>query len=86
MKMLLNRDYGGFCIKSDLMTFVKGDEDERFCDALIKMVEKGVDISEDGDNSIEVVNIPDNATDYYINEYDGFEEILYVVDGKIHEL
>jgi len=33
--------------------------------------------------ALEIANVPDNATDYTITEYDGAESILYVVDGKI---
>ena len=32
---------------------------------------------------LEVVEIPDDATDWEIEDYDGFESIIYVVDGKI---
>ena len=35
-------------------------------------------------SEIEEVSIPDNATDWMITEYDGLEEVIYVVDGKIH--
>lgn len=35
---------------------------------------------------LQVVEIPDNATDWMLNEHDGLESILYVVDGKIHRL
>lgn len=35
-------------------------------------------------SNIEVVEIPDNVTDWQINEYDGAESVIYVVDGKIH--
>ena len=33
-----------------------------------------------------VVEIPDESTDYYINDYDGVESVFYVVNGKIHVL
>ena len=33
---------------------------------------------------IEVVQIPDTATDWQISDYDGSESVIYVVDGKIH--
>lgn len=33
-----------------------------------------------------VVEIPDESTDYYIEDYDGVESVIYVVDGKIHVL
>ena len=30
------------------------------------------------------MTIPDNATDWDIEDYDGNETLIYVVDGKIH--
>lgn len=39
---------------------------------------------EDEDISLEVIEIPDNATDWQIHENDGWEDVIYVVDGKIH--
>lgn len=76
-KILVNTSFGGFGLKDEYKPYV-GREDEK----LIALVEQGVDI---GDNYAEIgiAEIPDNATDYYINEYDGKEEVLYVLDGKI---
>lgn len=31
-----------------------------------------------------IKEIPDDATDYSIEEYDGAESIIYVKDGKLH--
>ena len=36
-----------------------------------------------GCSLLKVVDIPDNATDWFITEYDGVETVYYVVDGKI---
>lgn len=33
---------------------------------------------------LEVVSIPDTATDWEIEECDGYEGVIYVVDGKIY--
>lgn len=50
---------------------------------LIAMIEAG-----EGVNGycaeLEVVEIPDSATDYYLEKYDGMESIIYVLDGKLH--
>ena len=47
------------------------------------MIEAGEDIS--GDYAkLKVVEIPDNFTDYEINDYDGVETLIYVIDGKIY--
>ena len=86
MKILVNTSFGGFGLKdeyyADFMARTQGFDDIREDAVLIDLVEQGVDI---GDNYAEIgiAEIPDNATDYYIEEYDGKEKILYVVDGKI---
>ena len=33
---------------------------------------------------LKVIEIPDNATDWDIEDYDGIERIVYVVDGKLN--
>ena len=35
-------------------------------------------------SKLRIVEIPDDCTDYYINEYDGAESVIYVKDGKLH--
>jgi hypothetical protein len=35
---------------------------------------------------LKVVEIPEEATDWELNEYDGLESITYVVDGKLHHI
>ena len=84
MKIVLNKDYGGFslpleyCDLLDCWCYDYGME-ERLDPVLIKMVEEGCD-----NFDLEVVEIPDTATDWAIDEYDGLESIVYVVDGKLH--
>lgn len=84
MKIVINGDWGGFSLTKKVARIL-GVETYDDSDAvrtnpvLIKMLEEGRKI-----NSLEVVEIPDNATDYMIREYDGNESIIYVVDGKLH--
>ena len=33
---------------------------------------------------LKVVEIPDENTDYYNDDYDGNERVVYVLNGKIH--
>ena len=84
MKIVLNRDYGGFGygVADEYEDFVRGfsDEEDRARPEIIAFVESHPD--ECGD--LEVVEIPDTATDWEIAEYDGWESVIYVVDGKIH--
>ena len=35
-------------------------------------------------SKLRIVEIPDDYTDYYIDEYDGAESVIYVKDGKLH--
>ena len=85
-KILVNLTFGGFGLKDeyfeDFMVRTHGLTDIREDEKLITLVEQGFDI---GDNyaDIGLAEIPDNATDYTIIEYDGKEDVLYVVDGKL---
>ena len=84
MKLVLNRDYGGFGygVADEYEDFIRdfSDEEDRARPEIIAFVESHPD--ECGD--LEVVEIPDTATDWEIAEYDGWESVIYVVDGKIH--
>lgn len=35
-------------------------------------------------SKIEKITLPDGITDLMINEYDGVETVIYVLEGKIH--
>jgi hypothetical protein len=85
-KILVNLDFGGFDLEDeyydDFEARTNGLGDIREDEKLIALVEQGIDIGDDLAD-IGIAEIPDNATDYYINEYDGKEEVLYVLDGRI---
>jgi len=86
MKMVLNKCYGGFNIPKELCEFFgcgKYDEIDRDHPVLVEFVEKHGEYQE-GLSRLRVVEIPSDATDWEVNEYDGFESVTYVVDGKIH--
>lgn len=89
MKIVIYKSFGGFhypekfCERYSLDRYdwmdYADDDEYRFHDILIDWVEKNPQDSE----GLRVVNIPDNATDWQIHEYDGLESIIYVIDGKI---
>ena len=85
-KILVNTSFGGFGLKDeyfdDFLKRTHGLDDIREDEKLIALVEQGVDIG-DSIADIGLAEIPDNATDYVVEEYDGKEMVLYVVDGKI---
>ena len=84
MKLVLNKDYGGFGhgVADKYEDWVRDIEfeSERTDPKLVEFVETHP--NECGD--LVIVEIPDESTDYYIDENDGFESVVYVVDGKLY--
>lgn len=86
MDYVINRDYGGFKVPQEVA-------DELDCSVwdfsyeirtsyeLIEWVH-----AHPNDTTLAVVNIPDEATDWELLEYDGFEQVLAVIDGRIVHL
>ena len=82
-KIVINAPYGGFHLGAG---FVKAyglespyTDIERDNKDLVAWVE-----THPNDNpNLRIVEIPDNATDYTINEYDGAEDVIMVIDGKL---
>lgn len=98
MKVVYNVDFGGFSLSPDAVEYIRSkdskaikeyDDDgrdiERTNPYLIEYIERfGAESANGRHADLKVVNLPDNCTDYRIDEYDGLETIYYVVDGKIH--
>jgi len=86
MVIILNKCYGGFQIPSALREaegLSRYDNIERTDARLVDFVlEHGV-ITE-GFSKLVPVAIPDEATDWELDEYDGFERVTYVVNGKLY--
>ena len=87
MKMVLNKCYGGFGLSAEAREALGVDwyDDLDRTDArLVEMVEADPEAVRSSFAKLQVVSIPDETTDYHIDEYDGFETVTYVVDGKLH--
>ena len=82
MKIVINGDFGGFGfgVAEEFEDLVGMFSDDRTNSNLIEFVESHP--HECGD--LVVVVIPDTATDWEIDEYDGNESVTYVVNGKIY--
>lgn len=85
MKVVLNRTFGCFHFGKqftkhyNLESWWDTEEWERNDPELVQWVEEHPD-----DNpSLMVLEIPDNATDWQIHDYDGKESLILVIDGKI---
>ena len=87
MKLVINNCYGGFGVKANIAKEYGFDPYGVARDniRLITLIEMGVNCNTDY-SDLRVVEVPDSATDYEIQEYDGRESIIYVMDGKIHHL
>jgi hypothetical protein len=94
MKILVNCCYGGFGfsdfgvakLKENNLMNSNSDLDLRINPEVIKLAEKYGDELFDKHSDVEIEKLPDNITDYDINEYDGLETVIYVLDGKIYYL
>ena len=87
MKVIINTCYGGFAVRDEILEKLglkNMDEKElRYNSELISLIEAGEKVSATY-SDLKVIELPDNCTDYHIDEYDGLEDIVYVVDGKLH--
>ena len=95
MTFILNKCYGGFSLsqfavdKLGLKSCYGYDfdnSDHQMAEALASLIEEfGSEKCSGTLAMLHVVKIPDCATDYEIYEDDGYEIIIYVVDGKIYK-
>jgi len=88
IKLVLNKCYGGFGL-SDYAVKALGlrsayDDIDRSDAQLIAMVKADAEAVGGKYAKLRIVEIPDEATDYEVNEYDGLESVIYVLNGKIH--
>lgn len=88
MKIVVNRCYGGFSLSPRACEML-GLEScyayvERDDPAVVACVEQLGQAASGDCAELEIVEIPDDATDWEVEEYDGAESIIYVVDGKLH--
>ena len=81
MKMVINANYGGFGldVAEQYEDWVYDLESDRTNAELVEFVETHPD--ECGD--LAIINIPKEATDWEMDEYDGWESVIYVLNGKI---
>ena len=90
MIFILNKCYGGWSISDFAMeqlgldsNYPDMDEvDEKKLAELIN--EYGSEKCSGHSAKLKVIEIPDNATDWDVEDYDGIERIVYVVDGKLN--
>ena len=86
MKIAINNYYGGWALPIQMIEELGYDprtEDRYRNDPkLVELIMK--DIIHNEKSVYGIAEIPDEVTDWEISEYDGWEEVTYVLDGKIH--
>lgn len=89
MKVAVNLCYGNFVlsdrVEAELHDWVNyADHSFRSSPPLVNAIERhGTDYCSTDSSIIGLAYIPNNATDYEIVEFEGFESIIAVVNGKI---
>lgn len=85
MKVVINNNWGGFGFgvhesKRDWVRQFEYDGKKRADIELVNFVENNPEKCGD----LIVIELPDEATDLDIQDYDGMETMVFVVDGKIY--
>jgi hypothetical protein len=93
MKVVVNKCYGGFGLSTKARKMLHAEDiakvweleetENRNNPELINAVETLGDEVNTRSSELKVVTLPEDTTDWEINEYDGFETVTYVRNGKI---
>lgn len=89
MKVIINDCFGGYSLNESLRKRLglgygeQSDDENRTRADIIAEVERS-DYEDSPHSALIVCDIPEEATDWMVTEYDGLEDLYYVVDGKIH--
>lgn len=89
MKFVINTCFGGFGLSEVARVFLNVEDDwdvERDDPMLVACIEALGEKAFGRFAELKVITIPEEATDWELDEYDGAESITYVLDGKIHHL
>lgn len=87
MTIVLNKCFGGFHIP-EAFAIAHGigeyDDIDRSDPELIEFVRSHGNDFKERCARLKAVDIPDDCTDWEMDEYDGVESITYVVDGRLY--
>lgn len=89
MKIVLNKCFGMFGLSQAATDLLPADVDwseyvNRTDVRLIEVVELLGPGANGRHADLSIIIIPEEATDWTIEDYDGIETVLYVLDGKIY--
>lgn len=87
MKFVINDCFGGYAYSQDFLDKYGKEIGnlKRNDPKLVAAIEEfGEEEASGTYSALCIKEIPDDATDYSVEEYDGAESIIYVKDGKLH--
>lgn len=84
MKVVINRAWGGFKLPAPVVQALDrhGPWDYEWEDRTNPVL---IDYVMNNDTTLIAADVPDEATDWRIEDYDGMESVWYVVDGKMYQ-
>lgn len=92
-KILVNKCYGGFNFSDEMKKelgarlgceILWDDEYAMNPEAIALFEEHGSEWASGQCAKLKLVELPIKTTDFHINDYDGYESVVYVVGGKLH--
>ncbi len=96
MEIVINRCYGGFELSDEFIEVYPQFKEYNYSswndsgradqDFILALKNFGLEKASGRFASLKIVELPIDATDWEIDEYDGSETITCVVDGKIKHL
>jgi hypothetical protein len=86
MKYIINANYGGYGVEQEIIDKLGLTEEQAYDRQNPELIASSEDGNDVNDGDLAVVDIPDEATDFEVDEYDGYESIIAVIDGKIVHL
>lgn len=91
MKLVVNKCYGGFGLSRRAARALglehTYDDIDRADPQLVHLIEQfGFEAVSDEYAHLKVVEVPVGVTDWEINDYDGYETVIYVLNGKLYHI
>jgi len=87
MELVINTCFGGFGLSKKAHAWLgTNDTPDREDPRLVECVRTLGEEANGEFAELEVVELPGGVTDWEVEEYDGAESVIYVLDGKIHHL
>lgn len=87
MKVVINSCHTGFGVSEEILQKLCVNDPwdiQRDDPKFVSLVEKLGEEADSIHSNLKVVEIPDNISDWEIADYDGVENVIYVLNGMIH--